>query len=695
MVAVFALDRSHACRFLNAVAESMTGVPLSRAVGMPFQELAWRDNPQPFEVTPLSRALVTGTGGEGEQLIMDADRAFRHVAFRVVPLEIGDGATIIELTDLSGETGTARALRESEQRLRLAIDATGIGIWDVNVVTGARRWSDQFYNILGLPPGVHADHGSFTALIHPDDRERVSSLYEAALHSSGPGRYEAEFRICRNADHVARWVLSTGRVTFDDEGHPLRAVGILRDTTERREVEETLRKGEEQLRLALAAGRMGTWRRNLATGEHEWDDTQYRLFGLSPGQPASRDLYLSVVHPDDLAKVDIDIGILPLDNSFLDSEYRVIWPSGEVHWMSSHALVRYDPDRKPYEVIGVNHDISAHKRVEEALRVSEERHRLAVEANDVGTWDYDLVRGEGRWSDQAKRLLGLPAESNPSEEVLHAMVSPEDWFTVQQKWRAAVDPDGGGRFASEHQISRADDSARRWCYFAGQVFFDEESRRPVRAVGIVLDTTDRKEVEERQRVMLREMNHRVKNSLAVIQAIVSQTIRLTSNPQEAFEQIQSRVMSVARTHDFLDRSRVGEASMRGLLALELEPLVEDAPLRLRLEGPAVLLGSSSVLSLGLTLHELGANAVKFGALAVPEGRVEINWGLRDDRGRTFVDLYWKESGGPAVHVPKRKGFGSRLIEGSIAGTLGGSVNIDYNPAGMVARLSFPLAAANH
>src|ERR1700742_682127 len=144
MVAVFVLDKSRVCRFLNVVAEAMTGVPLTRAQGMSFEALAWRSNPQSFYSTPLAHALDAG-GGEGEQLVMDADGSFRHVAFRVVALEIGDGAAIVELTDLSGESGTARALRESEQRLRMAIDATGIGIWDVNAVTGARRWSDQFY----------------------------------------------------------------------------------------------------------------------------------------------------------------------------------------------------------------------------------------------------------------------------------------------------------------------------------------------------------------------------------------------------------------------------------------------------------------------------------------------------------------------------------------------------------------------
>ena len=108
------------------------------------------------------------------------------------------------------------------------------------------------YKLLGLPPEVAADPESFTALIHPDDRERVLALYAAAFASPGTGgHYEAEFRIRRSDDHLNRWLLVTGRVAFDDAGKPIRAVGILRDTTDRREVEETLRKREEQLRVAL------------------------------------------------------------------------------------------------------------------------------------------------------------------------------------------------------------------------------------------------------------------------------------------------------------------------------------------------------------------------------------------------------------------------------------------------------------
>ena len=692
MVAIFALDKHRNCQFLNAVAEVLTGASLAQVRGLPFAQVVWRNKEVRFEETSLAAVLQSGGGGEGEQRIIGADGIARWFAFRVVAVRIGEGAVIIELTDLSGETGTARALRESEQRLRLAVEATGIGIWDINARTGVRRWSERFCQILGLPADTPADSETFFTLTEPRDRDRVRHLYAAAIASS-EGSHEAEFQIRMASDGAQRWVQITGKVTFDENGQPVRGNGILRDTTERREVEETLRKREEQLRIALAAGRMGTWRWNLMTGEQQWDDTQFLLLGLPPDQAPTRALFLAVVHPDDVAQADIDVSSLPVGDGFLDFEYRVVWPNGEQHWISQHALLRYDADGQPFEMIGVSYDITSQKNAVAALRISEERHRLAVEANNVGTWDYDLASGEYRWSDQCLQLWGLPPDTPNDRELLRALVTAEDWFVIEQQWRAALDPQGDGRIAVECPIRRADDSARRWCAFSGQVFFDDQRRKPLRAVGIMQDITDRREGEERQRMMLREMNHRVKNSLAVVQAIVSQTIQMTPDPTEAFERIESRVMSVARTHDFLDRSSFGEASIRQLITVEMEPFVDDMASRLRMGGPVVLLDSSAVLALGLTIHELATNSVKYGALSIPTGRIEVSWHARGEGDQTSVDMEWKEVGGQPVLPPRRRGFGSRLIEGSVAGTLGGSVKIEYDPGGIIARLSFPIRAA--
>jgi PAS domain S-box-containing protein len=690
MVAVFALDHSQQCKFLNAIAEVLTGMPSSRALGMPFRDVVWRDNPLPFEDTGLGRILTAGDGGEGEETFIGPDRVRRPMAFRVVPLALGERATIVELVDLSGETGTGRALRESERRLRLAVEATGIGIWDVNAITGARRWSPEFYSILGLPPDVAPDMKTFSDLIHPDDRDWVDELYRAVFESPDAGPYKAEFRIRRANDQVQRWVSTTGRVSFDASCRPMRGIGTLRDITERREAELTLRESEERLRIALAAGRMGTWRWNLASGEQQWDETQFRLFGVDPAQTPSRELFLSALHPDDVAKVDIDVASLPLDNSFLDSEFRVIWPDGEVRWIAAHSLVRYDQHGRPFEMIGVNRDVTEQKKSAAALRISEEHQRLAVEANEVGTWDFDMVTGEHRWSDQFKKLWGLSMDAPCDPAALRPLVGQKDWEMILDRWRAAADPEGDGRVSIEYEIRRADDDARRWCSFAGQIFFDERQRNPLRAVGIMIDATDRKEVEERQRQILREMNHRVKNSLAVVQAIVSQTIQMTPSPKEAFERIQSRLMSVSRTHDFLDRYGSGEASLRKLIDGELEPFADKIPGRVTLDGPVVMLESASTLALGLTFHELAMNSVKYGALSVPEGRLEVSWRVHDGAERPVVDITWIERGGPAVRSPRRAGFGSRLIEGSVRGNLGGSVEIEYAPTGIRTRLSFPL-----
>ncbi len=167
MVAVFVVD-SGRCRFLNAVAEVLTGFSLSQARGNSLEHLVWRGNSAAFADSALGRTMGSSEGGEGEETILCADGKTRRFGYRVVPLDQGAAAVsvVIELIDLSGETGTARALRESEQRLRLAVEATGIGIWDVDAVTGKRQWSPEFFQD-PRPSGGH--RGGRTSLFraHP------------------------------------------------------------------------------------------------------------------------------------------------------------------------------------------------------------------------------------------------------------------------------------------------------------------------------------------------------------------------------------------------------------------------------------------------------------------------------------------------------------------------------------------------
>ena len=567
MVAVLVVDARHRCRFLNAVAEALCGQASAQTKGHALADVLWRGTPGPFDGSRLASALAHVAGGEGEETIVGADGTARPYAFRVVPLGSGsdrDGA-VVELVDLSGETGTGRALRESEQRLRLAVEATGIGIWDVNAVTGKRRWSPEMYDILGLPRDTPADPDLFARLILPDDREPVLARHRRAYASPEAGVFEAEFRIARPSDHAVRWVAVSGRVTFDAAGKAIRGVGTIRDIDERR-------------------------------------------------------------------------------------------------------------------------------RIEEALRDSEERQRLAVEANDVGTWDWDMVAGTHRWSPIFKHLWGLPAGAPSDPALLAPLVGPTEQARMAALWRELSAEPGLGRVSLEYQFRRADDGEQRWCSVTGRIFFDEMSGRPVRALGIMTDVTERRAVEERQRLILREMNHRIKNTLALVQAIVSQTIRLTPDPDQAFDRIQSRLMSLARTHDFLNRGNWGGVPLHTLIEGEVAPFAPD-PGRVSLHGEPVALDSSAMFALGLTLHELASNAVRHGALSVPDGHVDIDWTVDGTDGTRRLTIDWRERDGPPASGPARVGFGSRLIDANVTATLGGEALIQYLPDGVHAHLSFPLKPA--
>ncbi|MBN8996314.1 MAG: PAS domain-containing protein [Rhizobiales bacterium] len=449
-------------------------------------------------------------------------------------------------------------VRASEQRLRLAIAATGIGIWDVDAASGTRQWSPEFLAILGLPPETGPDQEVFASLIHPDDAERVLALYSRAYSSPDDPTYQAEFRIRRADDGAERWVVTTGRVYFSPAGKPLRGVGTLRD-------------------------------------------------------------------------------------------------------------------------------VDARRRMEEALRLSEERHRLAIAANRLGSWDSDLLRDEHGWSPEYYELWGLDPALPADPARLQPLMAHKDWQRLQLALAEARESDG--RMSIEVSFTRPGDATPRWALLQGRVFFDAGGR-PVRTLGIVMDTTERKQAEERQRLLLNELNHRVKNTLATVQAIVSQTLRSTPDPDAAFERVQSRLMALSNTHNLLNATSWAGATLGDVLGAELKPYRSQGE-RVQLRGEPVALDARTALAFGLIAHELVTNAAKYGSLSAPDGRLEVAWRLAEGENGQQVELTWREAGGPEVAKPTRKGFGSRLVERSIR-DLRGTADIDYAPGGLICRLIFML-----
>lgn len=215
--------------------------------------------------------------------------------------------------------------------------------------------------------------------------------------------------------------------------------------------------------------------------------------------------------------------------------------------------------------------------------------------------------------------------------------------------------------------------------------------RVVGASKVSRDITERKRNEQIQRLLVRELNHRVKNTLATVQAIATQTIRSAKSPNEFLGNFQGRLQALARVHEMLTNTSWQGAAIEDLIREQLL-FDSDADERINLNGPNVVLNPQAALHLALILHELGTNARKYGALSVSQGTLELRWTVRDHAGVLLLD--WKESGGPLVRPPERRGFGSPLIERSLDAQAG-KVLLNFEPEGVTCEIVLPLEVEGH
>ncbi len=205
------------------------------------------------------------------------------------------------------------------------------------------------------------------------------------------------------------------------------------------------------------------------------------------------------------------------------------------------------------------------------------------------------------------------------------------------------------------------------------------------------DVTARVRAAEYQQLLLNELNHRVKNTLATVQSIVSQTLRNAPTPPEARALIEQRMIALSRAHDILTQEKWEGADLRDIIAQALTPFRDPTNDRFHVRGPGVRLSPRIALDLAMALHELATNAVKYGALSNASGTVDLAWTVDRHGTPPRLKLRWTEKGGPPVAPPSRRGFGTRLIERSLAQDLGGEARIDFATAGVICTVDTPLA----
>ena len=313
------------------------------------------------------------------------------------------------------------------------------------------------------------------------------------------------------------------------------------------------------------------------------------------------------------------------------------------------------------------------------------RLELALQAAGLGEFEWDIGRDVLTVSPRMAAIAGIPPGERPAEggRSLDAYIHPDDLARIQaQRDR---DVAAGDTFEFEYRHVRPDDHRTLCLRVAG--VFDRDARGRARSVvGIVEDVTARRHEEDRRQALMAELDHRVKNVLATVQALAQQTAKQTTSLEAFLANFGGRLKAMASANELLTAARWRGAAIDHLAAAELGAL---APGQTRWQGPELFLTPRAANALALAFHELAANARKYGALSVESGRVDLRWTLMPDGG---FEAVWTESGGPRVAPPTRRGFGATLLQQVTGRELNGEARIDYRPAGVRATLRAGQAA---
>lgn len=431
-----------------------------------------------------------------------------------------------------------------------------------------------------------------------------------------------------------------------------------------------------RLRLALEVNGIGFWERDLRTGKAVRTHVIDEIFGFKPGEVGDDAApFLARIHPED--RVMMQRTIEEAGDPPPIREFRITRTDGAVRWIMGRAEYVRDADGRPVRVVSVLRDVTEQRKADLALRESEARFRALADSVPALVWMSGLDNEGVYFNRPWVEFTGRPLADQLGDGWL-AFVHPDDLPALDacKAAFAARRP-----FRTEFRLRRHD-GAWRWMLDSGVPRFGDEGAF-LGFIGSCVDITERRDAEERLKLLAAEVDHRAKNLLAVVLSLLR--ITRADSVRDYAAAVQGRIAALARAHTLLSASRWEGAALRRLAEEELAPH-RGEPGRVVIDGPDLLLAPAAAQAVAMALHELATNAAKHGALSAPQGRVEVRWRARED---ALIDLTWTEYGGLPARPPARRGVGSAVIERIVARQLGGGVAYDWRAEGLRCRLTLP------
>ncbi len=483
-----------------------------------------------------------------------------------------------------------------------------------------------------------------------------------------------------------------------------------REIEERRRAEHTLLKiksdlevAQERVELALAAGAIvGTWIWHVPSDTVTTDDRFAETFGLDPergraGMPLAE--VSASIHPEDAGRVKTLIEQALREGGSYRAEYRARHSNGQYRWVEASGYCELDSAGQAVRFPGVLMDIEQRRRIESDLKRREADLALLLDSTADGFYAVDKAGCTTRCNAAFLRMLGFESEDQVIGKQLHDLIHhshadgspyPREDCPIYHVART-----GEAAHVSDEVFYRTDGTSFPVEYWVRPVVWKGELQG---AVCNILDISERKRAEEARQLLMRELNHRVKNLFAIVAGMIKMTARHAESVEDLSQALGGRVMALSRAHELISSSITSRQSHEAFSGLDrlievvLAPYAEARDGALRLEGPTVEIGPTATTGLALILHELATNSAKYGALSAPEGIVTVRWAVAEET----MTLTWTETGGPEVRgAPDQTGFGSQLARLSATGQLGGSIEFAWVRDGVDIRLTAALERLAH
>lgn len=402
------------------------------------------------------------------------------------------------------------------------------------------------------------------------------------------------------------------------------------------------------------------------------------MLGLAPAGSATS--WPLIIFPEDRVQYeDARRRLTPRHPNF-EVEYRLKnGQTGKQFCALDRGAGEFDGEGCLTGIRGAIIDVSARISVERELRNADRLHALAFEAARMAAWHFDVATDRFTFTDELLALLEIDrGHFDGTPAALENAIHPDD----REAWRRAHDGAHapGSRMEVEFRLLLPG-ACTRWILSRGEVVRRADGA-PLESYGVMIDVTERKNWERRQAMLLRELSHRVKNTLAVVQSIARQTLRSTPSPGRFVDAFEGRIRSLAASHNLLTEADWGGTRLHTVIHHQVAATVHDYAGRFHLKGPEVVLSAEVATQLGLVLHELATNAATHGALSVPEGHVDIIWTAASSK----LSLLWREHGGPVLDKkPQFQGFGTLLMTSTAQ-----KVSQRFLGDGLVCKLEFAL-----